>query len=84
MTVENRYRVLGQVLNEIRAAVGADFPVLVKRNSQDFLERIIEQGTADSISMSRPFIREPALIRLTGKPARPVPAKPIHFPHQVI
>jgi 2,4-dienoyl-CoA reductase-like NADH-dependent reductase (Old Yellow Enzyme family) len=26
-------------------------------------ERIIEQGTADYISMSRPFIREPGLIR---------------------
>ena len=141
-TVENRYRVLGQVLKKVRATVGDDFPVLVKLNSQDFLEgglrledsvkiggwlqedgidaielsggtlnsgalspsrsditteeqeayftegakafkkkvtvplllvggirswpvaeRIIEQGIADYISMSRPFIREPGLIR---------------------
>jgi 2,4-dienoyl-CoA reductase-like NADH-dependent reductase (Old Yellow Enzyme family) len=141
-TAENRYRVLGQVLKKVRSAVGDDFPVLVKLNSQDFLEggltledsvkiggwlqgdgidaielsggtlksgtlspsrsgitteeqeayftegakafkekvtvplllvggirswpvaeRIIEQGTADYISMSRPFIREPGLIR---------------------
>ena len=141
-TVENRYRVLGQVLKKVRSTVGDDFPVLIKLNSQDFLEgglsledsvkiggrlqedgidgielsggtfksgtlspsrsgitteeqeayftegakafkekvtvplllvggirswpvaeRIIEQGTADYISMSRPFIREPGLIR---------------------
>ena len=141
-TAENRYRVLGQVLKKVRATVGDDFPVLVKLNSQDFLEgglrledsvkiggwlqedgidaielsggtlksgplspsrsditteereayftegarafkkkvtvplllvggirswpvaeRIIEQGIADYISMSRPFIREPGLIR---------------------
>ncbi len=141
-SVENRYRVLGQVLKKVRATVGEHFPVLVKLNSQDFLEggllledsvkigrwlqddgidaielsggtlksaplspsrsgitseekeayftegakafkkkvtvpillvggirswpvaeRIIEQGIADYISMSRPFIREPGLIR---------------------
>jgi 2,4-dienoyl-CoA reductase-like NADH-dependent reductase (Old Yellow Enzyme family) len=141
-TVENRYRVLGQVLRKVRSTVGDDFPVLIKLNSQDFLEgglsledsvkiggwlqedgidaielsggtlksgplspsrlgitaeekeayftegarafkekvtvplllvggmrswpvaeRIIEQGIADYISMSRPFIREPGLIR---------------------
>ena len=37
-TVENRYRVLGQVLKKVRATVGAHFPVLIKLNSQDFLE----------------------------------------------
>lgn len=141
-TVENRYRALGQVVKKIRAAVGPDFPVLIKFNSQDFLkggltledslqigvrlqedgvdaielsggvlisknlspsrtgitaaekeayfaeearafkenvrlplllvggvrsfsvaERIIDQGVADYISMSRPFIREPGLIQ---------------------
>jgi 2,4-dienoyl-CoA reductase-like NADH-dependent reductase (Old Yellow Enzyme family) len=141
-SVENRYRVLEQVLKKVRVTVGDDFPVLVKLNSQDFLEggliledsvrigrwlqedgidaielsggtlksgplspsrsgitseekeayftegakafkkkvtvpillvggirswpvaeRILEQGIADYISMSRPFIREPGLIR---------------------
>ncbi len=141
-TVENRYRALGQVVKKIRAVVGQDFPILIKLNSQDFLEggltledslqigarlqedgldaielsggvlisknlspsrtgitteekeayfseearafkkkvslplllvggvrsfsvaeRIIDQGVADYISMSRPFIREPELIQ---------------------
>jgi 2,4-dienoyl-CoA reductase-like NADH-dependent reductase (Old Yellow Enzyme family) len=139
---ENRYRALGQAAKKIRAAVGPDFPVLIKLNSQDFLEggltladslhlgvrlqedgldaielsggilisknlspsrpgistekkeayfaeeaaafkkkvnlplllvggirswavaeRIIDQGAADYISLSRPFIREPELIQ---------------------
>jgi 2,4-dienoyl-CoA reductase-like NADH-dependent reductase (Old Yellow Enzyme family) len=133
---------LGEVLKKIRAAVGRDFPVLIKLNSRDFLEggldledsleigvrlredgldaielsggilisknlspsrtgitaaekeayfseearsfkkkislplllvggvrsfavaeRIVDQGVADYISMSRPFIREPELVR---------------------
>lgn len=141
-TLENRYRVLGEVLKKIRAAIGRDFPVLIKLNSRDFLEgglgledsleigvrlqedgldaielsggilisknlspsrtgiiteekeayfseeartfkkkislplllvggvrsfavaeRIVDQGVADYISMSRPFIREPELVR---------------------
>lgn len=141
-TVENRYRALGQVVKMIRATVGPDFPVLIKLNSQDFLEgglsledsleigirlqedgldaielsggvlisknlspsrtgittvekeayfaedarafkkrvnlplllvggvrslavaeKLIDQGVADYISMSRPFIREPELIQ---------------------
>lgn len=140
--VENRYRILGEVLKKIRSTVGSGFPVLVKLNSQDFMEggltledslkvgrllqedgidaielsggtfrsgqlnpsrmgianeekeayflaaakvfketirvplilvggirslpvaqRIVEQGWADYISMSRPFIREPGLIK---------------------
>jgi len=140
-SVENRYQVLKEVLKNVRATVGDRFPVLIKLNSQDFLEggleledslkigrllqedgidaielsggtllsgklsptrsgitnedkeayfleaakafkekitvplilvggirslpvaeRIINQGMADYISMSRPFIREPGLI----------------------
>ena len=143
-SVENRYKVLREVLKKVRSAVGIGnrFPVLIKLNSQDFLEggltledslrigrllqedgidaielsggslrsgqltpfrkgitneekeayfleaakvfkraikvplilvggirslavaeRIVEQGWADYISMSRPFIREPGLIK---------------------
>jgi 2,4-dienoyl-CoA reductase-like NADH-dependent reductase (Old Yellow Enzyme family) len=141
-SVENRYRILREVLRKVRSAVGNGFPVLIKLNSQDFMEggltledslkigrllqedgidaielsggtlrsgqftpfrtgitneekeayfleaarafketikvplilvggirslpvveRIIEQGWADYISMSRPFIREPGLIK---------------------
>jgi len=140
--VENRYQVLREVLKKVRSTVGSEFPVLIKLNSQDFMEgglaledslkigrllqedgidaielsggtlrsgqltpsrtgitneekeayfleaaklfkeiinvplilvggirslpvaeRIIEHGWADYISMSRPFIREPGLIK---------------------
>lgn len=36
--VENRAKFLLEVLQGVRATVGPDFPVLVKMNSQDFLE----------------------------------------------
>jgi 2,4-dienoyl-CoA reductase-like NADH-dependent reductase (Old Yellow Enzyme family) len=141
-SVEYRYRVLREVLKKVRSTVGHDFPVLVKLNSEDFLEggltlndsliigtllqkdgidaielsggtlrsgnltpsragitteekeayfleaakafkekltiplilvggirslsvaeRIIDQGLADYLSMSRPFIREPGLVK---------------------
>ena len=141
-SVEHRYQVLREVLGKVRSVVGKEFPVLVKLNSQDFLEgglsledslklgkmleedgidaielsggtlrsgknspsrthitdeekeayfsdaaqafkktiqvplilvggvrsfsvaeRIVDQGGADYISMSRPFIREPGLIK---------------------
>lgn len=140
-SIENRSRFLLEVYNTIRAAVGKDYPVLLKINCRDFVEngltledsiratallaeagldavevsggmltggklspvrpwidsiekeayfqqearafrkeikiplillggirsfetaeRLIQEGTADFISMSRPFIREPALI----------------------
>lgn len=141
-SLENRARVIREVLQKVRSTVGDNFPVLIKMNSEDYLEgglgledslkigtllqkdgldaielsggtlksgplnpsragisseekeayfleaakafkkkltvplilvggirslpmaeRIIEQGIADYISMSRPFIREPGLIR---------------------
>ena len=37
-TVDNRARVLLEVYQAVRQAVGADYPVLVKMNCQDFLE----------------------------------------------
>lgn len=140
--LENRARAVMEVTGEVRAAVGEDFPVLIKMNSEDFLdgglslddsikvgavlqdggidgielsggsivsgdlspsrgkitsedkeayfrdaakafkenlrvplilvggirsfrmaERLVEEGYADYISMSRPFIREPDLVK---------------------
>ena len=37
-SVENRAKFLLEVLQRVRANVGPDFPILVKMNSQDFLE----------------------------------------------
>ncbi len=36
--IHNRARILIEVLGTIRAVVGADFPVLIKMNCQDFIE----------------------------------------------
>ena len=37
-SVENRYQVLRDVLKKVRSTVGDEFPILIKINSQDFLE----------------------------------------------
>jgi 2,4-dienoyl-CoA reductase-like NADH-dependent reductase (Old Yellow Enzyme family) len=62
--IENRTRIVLDVLKSIRTAVGQNFPVLIKMNSEDFLEggvtvddmleasRILEQAGIDAIEMS--------------------------------
>lgn len=37
-SIENRARIIGEILASVRSAVGGKFPVLVKLNSEDFLE----------------------------------------------
>lgn len=48
-SVENRYQVLREVLKKVRSTVGNRFPVLIKLNSQDFLEGGL--GLEDSIKI---------------------------------
>ena len=62
--VENRARLLLEVVQAVRQAVGDRFPVLVKLNSQDYLENgfttedmlhvasLLENATVDAIEMS--------------------------------
>ncbi len=62
--VENRARALLETLQSVRAAVGEDFPVLVKMNCQDFVDRgltltdslevaaMLEEGGVDAIELS--------------------------------
>ena len=62
--LENRARFLMEVLREVRAVVGPDFPVLVKMNSEDCLEgglvledsvqlgAMLEEGGIDAIELS--------------------------------
>lgn len=62
--VENRTRMVLEVLKGIRNAVGEDFPVLIKMTSEEFLDggltveemlkssRMLEQGGIDAIEMS--------------------------------
>jgi 2,4-dienoyl-CoA reductase-like NADH-dependent reductase (Old Yellow Enzyme family) len=63
-TIENRTRMVLEVLRSIQGTAGPDFPVLIKLNSEDFLEggftiddmlataRILEQAGIDAIEMS--------------------------------
>lgn len=62
--VENRARILLEVLTEIRGKVGGEFPVMVKMNSRDFMEgglrleesvkagQLLEQNGVDAIELS--------------------------------
>jgi len=38
-TIKQRYRFLGEVLEAVRGAVGPHFPVLIKLNAEDYVER---------------------------------------------
>lgn len=63
-SLENRARVLLEVLREVRAAVGPCFPIMVKLNTQDFLEggltledslqvgAMLQEGGIDAIELS--------------------------------
>ena len=63
-TIENRTRVVLEVIESIRASVGHDFPILVKINSEDFLDKglpvddmlhaaaLLEQAGIDAIELS--------------------------------
>lgn len=62
--VENRARIVLEVLKSVRGAVGDDYPVLIKLNSQDFIDGgltaddmlavagLLEKGGVDAIEMS--------------------------------
>jgi 2,4-dienoyl-CoA reductase-like NADH-dependent reductase (Old Yellow Enzyme family) len=63
-TVENRARALIETLGEVRSAVGKDYPVLIKLNSEDYLEggltltdslkvgRMLQEAGIDAIEVS--------------------------------
>jgi 2,4-dienoyl-CoA reductase-like NADH-dependent reductase (Old Yellow Enzyme family) len=63
-SLEKRARLVLQVLEAVRAAVGKDFPILIKLNSEDFLEggltldesvrigEMLEKGGIDAIELS--------------------------------
>ena len=63
-TIEDRARALLEALEKIRAVVGRDFPILIKLNSQDFLDgglmledsvqvgRMLQEAGIDAIELS--------------------------------
>jgi 2,4-dienoyl-CoA reductase-like NADH-dependent reductase (Old Yellow Enzyme family) len=74
-SVENRYRVLQEVLKKVRSVVGPAFPVLIKLNSQDFLEGGLD--LEDSVKIGR-WLQEDGLdaIELSGGTLRSAPLTP--------
>jgi 2,4-dienoyl-CoA reductase-like NADH-dependent reductase (Old Yellow Enzyme family) len=49
-SVENRARVLIEVLRGVKASCGRDFPAIVKLNSEDFLQKGLTVGDAVSVA----------------------------------
>lgn len=68
-SLENRARLLLEVVRTVRQRVGASFPVAVKLNSSDFvsggfrtlegMRQALREGHTDMIGIARPFCIEP-------------------------
>jgi 2,4-dienoyl-CoA reductase-like NADH-dependent reductase (Old Yellow Enzyme family) len=70
-SIENRTRILLEVVEKIREEVGSDYPVLVKLNSEDFLEggmtreeavqvaMLLEKASVDAIEYSGGTVSSP-------------------------
>jgi 2,4-dienoyl-CoA reductase-like NADH-dependent reductase (Old Yellow Enzyme family) len=54
--IQNRARILLQILQRIRQAVGKDYPVLIKMNCQDFFENGL--SAADSLLAAKMLVEE--------------------------
>jgi 2,4-dienoyl-CoA reductase-like NADH-dependent reductase (Old Yellow Enzyme family) len=73
-SLENRVRLLLETVAAVRRAVGPDWPVLVKLNSEDFLEHgltrdeairvaaMLERASADAIELSGGTVLSPAAL----------------------
>ena len=73
--IQNRARVLLEVLEAVRQAVGPDYPVLIKLNAQDFVENglgleeaiqvglMLEDRGIDAIELSGGLLNNPNVLR---------------------
>jgi len=73
--IKNRARILLEVLDSIRNAVGPDYPVLVKMNSRDFVENgmsleeavqvglMLQDRGIDAIELSGGLLNSPNILR---------------------
>ncbi len=73
--IHNRARALLEILESIRNAIGADYPVLVKLNCQDFVENgmtlkdslqvgaMLEKNGIDAIELSGGLLNNPNIMR---------------------
>jgi 2,4-dienoyl-CoA reductase-like NADH-dependent reductase (Old Yellow Enzyme family) len=87
-SLENRARVLLDVVKTVRAVVGSDFPIAVKLNSADFQKggfafedslRVVqwlEQAGIDLVEISGGTYEQPKLVGLEGLEAEEVPDVP--------
>jgi 2,4-dienoyl-CoA reductase-like NADH-dependent reductase (Old Yellow Enzyme family) len=90
-TLENRARLLLEVVRSIRKAIGTDYPILVKLNAEDFLEngmtreeavqvsQMLEEASVDAIEFSGGTVASPK----TLMPPRPgmlkVPENEVYY-----
>jgi 2,4-dienoyl-CoA reductase-like NADH-dependent reductase (Old Yellow Enzyme family) len=90
--VLNRSRVLMEVYRAIRTAVGADYPVLIKLNCQDFIEngltledslqigRMLSEAGIDAIELSGGVVTDGETWSFPSRPAQPsVPVEPYYL-----
>jgi 2,4-dienoyl-CoA reductase-like NADH-dependent reductase (Old Yellow Enzyme family) len=86
--LENRARLLLEILAAVRAAVGADFPVSVKLNTSDFrrggyrfqdclrVVAMLKQAGVDLIELSGGSYEQPQLMGLAGDAKTYAPERP--------
>jgi 2,4-dienoyl-CoA reductase-like NADH-dependent reductase (Old Yellow Enzyme family) len=87
-SLENRARFLIETLRAVRAAVGRDFPVALKLNSDDFRQggfsneecvqvvRWLNEESVDLLEVSGGSYEQPRLLGFEGKRSSAMPVKP--------
>jgi 2,4-dienoyl-CoA reductase-like NADH-dependent reductase (Old Yellow Enzyme family) len=86
-SIDNRARFLIQTLRAVRQAVGADYPISVKLNSDDFRKggfshedclkvvELLNPETLDLLEISGGTYEQPRLLGMEGKPDTVVPVR---------
>jgi len=87
-SLANRARFLLEVVRAVRAAVGRDFPLAVKLNSDDFRKggftsadclevvRWLNEESLDLLEISGGTYEQPRLLGIEGRPGDAVPVRP--------
>lgn len=81
-SIENRNRIIVEILNEVRKKVGEEFPILIKLNSEDFTDKgltseesiivskMLEEAGIDGIEVSGGNESTPSVLQNNLGPAR--------------
>jgi len=90
-SLENRARMLCETLQVVRAAVGSDFPVLVKMNSEDFVPSgfqrvdlpeaaaLVSEAGADAIELSGGTVTNPQETHCARKVRPGCPEEEVYY-----